>query len=288
MSINLPNQITIGRLLLAVVFFALLAQYDHRAGQTWLLDVGFVLFVVAALTDILDGYLARKYDQITSLGRILDPFVDKVLVCGTFVLLAGPSFLSPDGRHVVTGVQAWMVVLILGRELLVTGLRGFSESIGRDFGANVYGKAKMWVQSVTAPTIIIVVAHERTAFSAPFFYWLRYGLLWLTVIVTTLSMTSYLLNARHFLEASRPKGSGCRSVPARREGSADSDAGVQASDAKSGGILSRAAGERAGAEPGPDVASPPATADLRLVGGAAGGRLARATGEHVGTRSSIS
>ncbi len=204
--INLPNQITLARLVLAVLFFVLLAQYSQRDPQAWLLDVAGGLFVLAALTDILDGYLARKWNQITTLGRVLDPFVDKLLVCGAFVLLAGPRFVDHQQQS-VTGVEPWMVVIILGRELLVTGLRGFSESIGRDFSANIYGKAKMWVQSITAGTILFVVAHRETTFSAPFFGWLKTGLIWLTVIVTTLSMTGYLLNARQFIFASRPAAS---------------------------------------------------------------------------------
>jgi CDP-diacylglycerol--glycerol-3-phosphate 3-phosphatidyltransferase len=116
MKINLPNQITLGRLILAVVFFVLLAQFDIQHPRIWLLDLCFALFIVAALTDWLDGYLARKHNQVTAFGRVLDPFVDKVLVCGTFVFLAGPAFVNDAGRN-VTYVAPWMVVLILGRGL---------------------------------------------------------------------------------------------------------------------------------------------------------------------------
>ncbi|HRX87596.1 MAG TPA: CDP-alcohol phosphatidyltransferase family protein, partial [Phycisphaerae bacterium] len=112
MKINLPNQITLARLVLAVVFFVLLARFDIRQPNMLLLDVCTVLFIVAALTDWLDGYLARKHNQVTAMGRVLDPFVDKVLVCGTFVFLAGASFRNIDGYQ-VTGLQPWMAVLIL-------------------------------------------------------------------------------------------------------------------------------------------------------------------------------
>src|SRR5262245_52723785 len=125
---NIPNQITIGRLFLAVVFCVLLAQYSatQHATRGWMLEWCFWIFIVAAVSDIVDGYLARLQNQVTSFGRVLDPFVDKVLVGGAFILLSGPNFVGADGRS-VTGVAPWMVVLIIGRELLVTSLRGVSE-----------------------------------------------------------------------------------------------------------------------------------------------------------------
>ena len=92
------------------------------------------MFVVAAGTDWLDGYWARKYGQVTNLGRILDPFVDKIIICGTFIFLAA----VPD-----SGVQAWMAVVIVGRELLVTALRSYLEGEGADFSASMSGKLKM-------------------------------------------------------------------------------------------------------------------------------------------------
>ena len=135
-AINLPNQITLARLGLAIVFFVLLSQYSQITHNTLLLDIAAAIFIVAAVTDILDGYLARKWGQVTALGRVLDPLVDKVLVCGAFILFVGPGFVDSDGQN-VTAVRSWMVVVIVGRELLVTGLRGFSESIGKSFGASL-------------------------------------------------------------------------------------------------------------------------------------------------------
>src|SRR5206468_3179704 len=99
------------------------------------------------ISDIIDGYLARLQNQVTSFGRVLDPFVDKVLVGGAFILLSGPNFINTNGVH-VSGVEPWMVVLIIGRELLVTSLRGVSESQGRQYAASLHGKIKMVVQCV--------------------------------------------------------------------------------------------------------------------------------------------
>ena len=162
MRINLPNQITLGRLIMAVVFFALLSRYDQRVPSTTLLDVCFGIFVVAVLTDMLDGYLARRQNQVTSLGRILDPLVDKVLLCGAFACFSSDLFVDAAGEN-VTGVRPWMVVLIFGREFLVTGLRGFSESQGESYAATFSGKLKMISQSVTAGVVLVVVAHALPA-----------------------------------------------------------------------------------------------------------------------------
>jgi len=128
---NVPNQITSARLVLAVVLFVFLGLGHFL--------ISFVLFLVAASTDWIDGYWARKYGQVTKLGRILDPFADKLIVCGTFIYLAAiPEMLS--------GIAPWVAVVIFGREILVTALRSFLEEQGGDFSASMPGKIKMVVQ----------------------------------------------------------------------------------------------------------------------------------------------
>ncbi len=200
-ALNLPNQITLGRLVLAIVFVVLLSQYEQTEGHSITLDVAATIFIIAAATDILDGYVARKRGQVTALGRVLDPLVDKVLVCGAFILFVGPGFVNAEG-HNVTEVRAWMVVLIVGRELLVTGLRGFNESLGVSFGASVYGKVKMWMQSIAAPAILFIVAHDQAWGDAA--VPVKQTLVWLTVIATALSLVAYLVRSRHILEESAP------------------------------------------------------------------------------------
>lgn len=197
MRINLPNQITLGRLVLAIVFFACLAQYGTKEGAAGrrLLDISAVLFLIAAISDVVDGYLARKHNQVTSFGRVLDPFVDKILVIGAYVFLAGDGFLTAEGTR-ISDVSAWMVVVILGRELLVTSLRGVTEAAGESYAANVYGKAKMALQSTTIVWILLTLAHpEGLAVFARF----RPLLVYLTVIVTFLSMIPYLMASRKIL-----------------------------------------------------------------------------------------
>lgn len=197
MRMNLPNQITVARFFLAIICLVLLAGYEEgrRAEQLWMLDTAFWVFIIAAISDILDGYLARRQNQVTSFGRILDPFVDKILVCGGFILLLGSGFDDARGAP-VTGLSAWMVVVIVARELLVSGLRGFSEASGKPFAANYWGKSKMVVQCVTVPLIIQTVGRWRDV------EWImiwRTSMIWITVVVTTVSVVAYLAASREAL-----------------------------------------------------------------------------------------
>ena len=195
MRVNIPNQITLARLVLAIVFFVLLSFYSPAEPQRdWLLDVCFWLVLVAVLTDILDGWLARTWKQVTSFGRICDPVVDKVLVCGAFVFFATGIFHDPETQRNITGVQPWMVVLILVRELLVSAIRSFAEAHGTEFAAIWVGKAKMFVQSATVCVILGVLAWYPDTLA-----WLRILCVWLTVVVTTLSIIAYVNRARAFI-----------------------------------------------------------------------------------------
>lgn len=134
---NVPNQLTIARLVLSVVCFAFLA-FD------WYLP-SLVLFIIAAGTDWVDGYWARKYGQITQLGRVMDPFADKIIICGTFIFLAGVPRVA-DNWLPASGIAPWMAVLVVAREMLVTAIRAFFEEGGTDFSAKWAGKWKMLFQ----------------------------------------------------------------------------------------------------------------------------------------------
>lgn len=133
---NVPNILTVSRLVLSVFCFVVLAL-------EWYLPA-LVLFAVAAGTDWVDGYWARRYGQITQLGRILDPFADKIVICGSFIFLAAvPPTITGESASEIT---AWMAVVVVARELLVTALRGFFEEHGFDFSAKWSGKWKMVFQ----------------------------------------------------------------------------------------------------------------------------------------------
>ena len=120
---NVPNILTIARLVLSVFCFVCFVFEAYLPAL--------VFFVIAAGTDWVDGYWARKYGQVTKLGRILDPFADKIIICGTFIFLAAvPPLATGDSASELT---AWMAVVVVARELLVTALRGFFEEHGTDF-----------------------------------------------------------------------------------------------------------------------------------------------------------
>lgn len=176
-SLNMPNLVTGTRLLLSLVLFSMIS-----AGDWWISAAA--LFVFAASTDALDGYLARRYKQITVLGRILDPFVDKVIVCGSFV------FLLEKQGEADSGVNAWMVIIIIGREMFVSSLRGILEKEGKDFSANMAGKLKMTLQCV-AVTVSILSLSE--SINWPWLPAVRDVLLWIAVGVTVWSGLIYVI-----------------------------------------------------------------------------------------------
>lgn len=180
--LNLPNQLTVGRLVLAVVLFGLIALEYYLAG--------FVVFIVAASTDWLDGYFARRYGMVTTLGRILDPFADKVIICGTFIFLVA----VPSNGLRELGLQAWVVVLVVGRELLITALRSFLEQQGADFSAAMSGKLKMLAQCIAAGAALFYLTYAPS--TAP--GWVAYTVtasVWATVILTAYSGVAYVRKA---------------------------------------------------------------------------------------------
>lgn len=136
---NLPNKLTVSRILVVpgIVF---LLWLDTQ----WACFAAFFLFVLAALTDLVDGYLARKENQVTNLGKFLDPLADKVLVCGVLVMCVELGWVS-----------AWITIIIICRDLMVTGLRAIAADEGIVIGADKYGKAKTVLQMVALIPLII-------------------------------------------------------------------------------------------------------------------------------------
>ncbi|MBN1395211.1 MAG: CDP-diacylglycerol--glycerol-3-phosphate 3-phosphatidyltransferase [Pirellulales bacterium] len=186
---NLPNLLTALRLLISAILFCFILA----GGFT----TSLVLFIIAAGTDWLDGYYARKYHQVTTLGRILDPFADKVIICGTFILLAAVPEMIDAG---LWGLQAWMVVIIVGRELLVTTLRSFIERQGGDFSAKMAGKLKMVLQCVAAAVCLFYLSYDAPNANAPdWCRWLMAVSVWGTMALTIYSGGVYVLAATRLL-----------------------------------------------------------------------------------------
>jgi CDP-diacylglycerol--glycerol-3-phosphate 3-phosphatidyltransferase len=212
-----PNVLTVLRVLLALAFFGVLTPWKYqnsvlaRGGSPdWWLVAAAGLFVVAALTDALDGFLARRWNAVSVFGRIMDPFADKFLVIGAFVFLAGPGF-SYTGEAIlhlpnrptppvgsVTGVQAWMVAVILARELLVTSIRAEVEGRGLSFAATWSGKWKMILQSVCVPAVLLLLNVPYPQGQQGRHDWAGttiVALVWLTVLVTAWSGVPYVVRA---------------------------------------------------------------------------------------------
>ncbi|RMF81884.1 MAG: hypothetical protein D6744_06650, partial [Planctomycetota bacterium] len=107
---SIPNQITLGRLVLAIGFFVLLSFFSAgRIAEThWVLSAAFWVFLVAALGDVLDGWLARRLNQVTTFGRVVDPVVDKVMICGAFIFFCSSNFVDPATQRNISGVAPWM------------------------------------------------------------------------------------------------------------------------------------------------------------------------------------
>ncbi len=207
---RLPNRLTIARLALAVVFFAVLSAAPATPSRWWAPAVAAGVFAIAALTDALDGYLARRWDVASQFGRIMDPFADKVLVLGAFVMLASPLFAPvlsrPEGGQMaapLSGVEPWMVIVMLARELLITSLRGLIESRGGDFSASASGKIKMIAQSVAAPLILVMVSLSLRPGGGSDLRLPCALVAWAATLITAWSALPYIARAMASLQESR-------------------------------------------------------------------------------------
>jgi len=208
---QVPNLVTGARLVLAIGAFTFMGEVMRAAPEDaeavrvpalW----AFWLFLIAAITDFADGYLARRYGWLTALGRVADPVVDKVLILGSLTYLAAsPQYARPDDVYGVMPV--WAVVLLLGREFLVTALRGLIESKGMDFPADRFGKLKLVVQVVYIcialgilggiPSVIHfpLLEHVRN----PYFF---AGVFWLMMGLTMFSGLNYCKRGIEMMKAS--------------------------------------------------------------------------------------
>jgi len=160
----IPNILTFGRLVLTIVFLVMILYSPHVANKAVFLDIAFVLFVVAGLTDIVDGIAARRFNVTSKFGRMVDPLADKVLVCGTFICFAiiGEPKLFGLGPGALAVIQWSIAGILIAREAYVTALRHIAEAHGVNFAATISGKVKMFLQSFAIGAVIIKMAHAQT------------------------------------------------------------------------------------------------------------------------------
>ncbi len=189
-ALNLPNCITVSRLVLAFVLFAMISY-----GGMWVAAA--VVFAIAAATDAVDGYLARRYGLVTTLGRILDPFVDKIIVCGAFIFLL-PYGTLMGANEPRSGIGPWMTLIIIGREMFITGLRSILEQQGKDFSASMSGKIKMVTQCLAVAASLLSMS---SALNVAWFTFVRDVLLWLAVGFTLGSGVLYIRRAAGLLRS---------------------------------------------------------------------------------------
>ena len=185
---TVPNLLSAARLFLSMVLFVAIVQQWHAAAL-W-------LFLVAASTDWVDGWWARRFHQVSRLGRIFDPLVDKVIICGAYVLLAAAT---------ETAIAPWMAVVVVVRELVVTAIRAEMERAGHDFSAGLSGKLKMVLQCAA-------VALELAARAWPGWEPAGIGLRstatvvsWAAVIATIWSGMEYIVAAQPVLTGGGPR-----------------------------------------------------------------------------------
>jgi len=189
--LNLPNRITTARLVLATILFVLLDTACREAEQGFVWYLVFALYVITVLTDSLDGYLARSRGMVTAFGRIVDPLADKIVICGVLVL---GSVLPQTAKL----VPPWIVLVVLAREFLVSGLRGFLEGRGTRFGARWEGKTKLVLQAVYCGAVLLYPG-SRWA-------WVETGtvvLLWATLVITVWSAFAYVRSAAGLIGATK-------------------------------------------------------------------------------------
>jgi len=181
-EMNLPNRITMGRVLL-VPLLVLLALWQFPGHDV----LAALLIIVAAISDTLDGKLARRLNQVTTLGKFLDPLADKLLICSAYIALISL------GR-----VPAWMVIVIVCREFVVSGVRILAADAGVVIAASSLGKLKTTLQSLS---IVMLLVEPLTFWPQPLYHTLMLIALWLALLATVISGADYVSKGSRFIKA---------------------------------------------------------------------------------------
>jgi CDP-diacylglycerol--glycerol-3-phosphate 3-phosphatidyltransferase len=176
---NLPNKLTMFRVILIPFFvFFLLAPYFEGYGNY----IAVAIFIVASLTDLLDGKIARKYNLVTNFGKFMDPLADKLLVCSALICLVELGSLP-----------AWIVIIIIAREFIISGFRLIASDNGIVIAASYWGKFKTTFQMLMVIVLILNIDH-------PFFRILGVILIWVATILTVVSLIDYIAKNKDVLK----------------------------------------------------------------------------------------
>lgn len=174
---NLPNKLTVLRVLM-IPFFVLFTLVDLVPGYSKYIAVA--IFIAASLTDLLDGKIARKYNLVTNFGKFMDPLADKLLVCAALICLVSTDMLP-----------AWMVIVIISREFIISGFRLVASDNGVVIAASYWGKFKTTFQMLM---IIVLLLDLGGVFD-----WIGQILIWIALILTIVSLLDYLIKNKHVI-----------------------------------------------------------------------------------------
>jgi CDP-diacylglycerol--glycerol-3-phosphate 3-phosphatidyltransferase len=185
--VNLPNYITLTRIAAIPLLIWILCSPRFASEQSEREILASAVFILASITDGIDGYLARRRGQITTMGMLLDPLADKLLIAAAFITLVqfNPAL-----------VPAWMAVVIIGREFLVSGLRSIAASEGFTIQASELGKFKMLVQIIAVVAVILARRwHQWPVFGIYIFpvYWIAWVAIWFMVLLSLVSALDYFV-----------------------------------------------------------------------------------------------
>lgn len=173
---NLPNKLTMFRVIL-IPFFVVFMLVDITLYDKW---IALGIFIIASLTDLLDGKIARKYNLVTNFGKFMDPLADKLLVCSALICLVALS-----------KIPAWMVIVIIAREFIISGFRLIASDNGVVIAASYWGKFKTTFQMI----MICLMIADITAISM-----LTTVVMWVAVVLTVVSLVDYLVKNKDVMK----------------------------------------------------------------------------------------
>ena len=173
---NLPNKLTIFRVIL-IPFFIVFLLVPITPVDKW---IALAIFIIASLTDLLDGKIARKYNLVTNFGKFMDPLADKLLVCSALICLIE-----------LERIPSWMVIVIIAREFIISGFRLVASDNGVVIAASYWGKFKTTFQMVAVCLLIADI---------PALYLLTRIVLWIAVILTVVSLVDYLIKNKDVMK----------------------------------------------------------------------------------------
>jgi len=184
MKMNLPNKLTVLRMCLVPVF-VLILLLSNNTDITLFRILPLIIFVGAAITDTLDGQIARKHNLITDFGKFMDPLADKLLVCSALICFVEINYIS-----------SWIVILIIAREFIISGFRRLAASKGITIAANVWGKFKTVIQMLL---VIVILCDFAGIFG--FLSILIIPLIILTILLTVISAATYIYDNRKVIKS---------------------------------------------------------------------------------------